>query len=69
MSNALLIQNGRVVDPAQNLDQVADVLIVDGKIAALGADAVAQAPENVKKFDASLARWTVKVFVFCVLHT
>ena len=34
-------ENGRVVDPAQNLDQIADVLIVDGKIAALGVPGVA----------------------------
>lgn len=32
----LLIKNGRVVDPSQNLDKVCDVLIEDGKIAALG---------------------------------
>ena len=53
MSNALLIQNGRVVDPAQNLDQIADLLIVDGKIAALGADAASQAPEDAVKIDAT----------------
>lgn len=53
MSNALWIQNGRVVDPAQNLDQIADVLIVDGKIAALGADAASQAPQNAEKIDAT----------------
>ena len=53
MSNALFIQNGRVVDPAQNLDQIADLLIVDGKIAALGADAASQAPEDAVKIDAT----------------
>ena len=31
-----LIQGGRVVDPAQNLDQIADVLIEDGRIKAIG---------------------------------
>lgn len=35
--NRLLIQNGRVICPAQGLDQVTSVLIEDGKIAALGA--------------------------------
>ena len=30
------IQGGRVVDPAQQMDQVADVFIADGKIAAIG---------------------------------
>ena len=31
----LLIKNGRVIDPVSNLDQVADVLIEDGKISQL----------------------------------
>ncbi|WP_455365571.1 dihydroorotase [Kaarinaea lacus] len=30
------IKNGRVIDPANNVDQVQDVFIVDGKIASLG---------------------------------
>ncbi|MGH9785032.1 MAG: dihydroorotase [Terriglobia bacterium] len=32
----LLIQNGRVLDPSQGLDQKADVLVRDGRIAAIG---------------------------------
>ena len=32
----LLITGGRVIDPAQELDQVADVLLVDGKVARVG---------------------------------
>src|SRR5690606_27400321 len=31
----LLIKNGRVLDPSQNLDRIADVLIVDGRVAAI----------------------------------
>ncbi len=31
------IKNGRVIDPANHIDQVQDLFIVDGKIAALGA--------------------------------
>lgn len=34
-STILLIRNGHVIDPANNFDDVADVLIVDGKIAAV----------------------------------
>ena len=34
----LLIRNGRVLDPASNLDRTADVLIADGDIAAIGPD-------------------------------
>ncbi|MBN2132123.1 MAG: dihydroorotase [Sedimentisphaerales bacterium] len=37
MANQLLIKNGRVVDPAHQLDKKCDVLIVDGKIADLGS--------------------------------
>ena len=33
--SSLLISGGRVIDPANNLDTIADVLIVDGKIAAV----------------------------------
>ena len=36
ISNSLLIRGGRVIDPANEIDKVADVLIVDGKIAAVG---------------------------------
>lgn len=34
----LLLKNGRVVDPSQNIDEVMDVLLEDGKVAALGKD-------------------------------
>ena len=34
----ILIKNGRVIDPAQNLDEVCDVLIRDGRIAGIGAN-------------------------------
>ncbi len=33
--SSLLISGGRVIDPANNLDTIADVLILDGKIAAV----------------------------------
>src|SRR3989454_6369693 len=33
---SLLLKGGRVIDPSRGFDQVADVLIQDGKIAALG---------------------------------
>jgi len=37
----LLIRGGRVIDPAAGRDAVADVLVVDGVIAAVGAEATA----------------------------
>ena len=33
MSDSLLIKNGHVIDPANKIDKVCDVLIVDGKVA------------------------------------
>ena len=38
ISTSLLIRGGRVIDPANNFDEVADVLVVDGKIAAVKPD-------------------------------
>ena len=32
-AGSILIKNGRVVDPSQGLDEVADVLVLDGKVA------------------------------------
>jgi dihydroorotase len=37
MSGAIAIRGGRVVDPANGVDRLADLHIVDGRIAALGA--------------------------------
>jgi len=36
MNKTLLLKGGRVIDIAQNLDSIADVAIVDGKISAIG---------------------------------
>ncbi|HLX96311.1 MAG TPA: amidohydrolase family protein, partial [Verrucomicrobiae bacterium] len=49
--NATLLTGGRVVDPANKLDASADLLIADGKIAAVGKDASAKAPGNVERVD------------------
>src|SRR5438270_13480343 len=35
---AILIRNGRVIDPASGMDRVADVLIAGGRIASVGPD-------------------------------
>lgn len=36
MSQSLLIRGGRVVDPTQEIDEVTDIAVADGKIAAIG---------------------------------
>lgn len=50
--NSLLLTGGRVIDPANRLDATSDLLILDGKIAAIGPEA-AQAPSGVPRFEAS----------------
>ena len=46
---ALLLTGGRVVDPANRLDAKTDVLISEGKIIAVGADAAKQAPRDAER--------------------
>ena len=50
--NSLLLTGGRVIDPANRLDAVADLLILNGKIAAVGKDATTRAPGEIERFDA-----------------
>ncbi len=50
--NALLLAGGRVIDPANHIDAPADLLIRDGKVAAVGPDAAVQAPPHAERFDA-----------------
>ena len=38
---SILVHGGRVVDPASNIDEKLDVLVVDGRIAEIGADLAA----------------------------
>ena len=49
--STLLIKNGRVMDPASKLDGVTDILIADGKIAAIEKDI--EPLGNAEVFDAT----------------
>ena len=51
--NSLLLTGGRVIDPANRLDASADLLVIDGKIAAVGVSAASAAPANVERMDVS----------------
>jgi dihydroorotase len=51
--SSLLITGGRVIDPANAFDAVANVLLRDGKVAAVGADAAKQAGSDSERLDAS----------------
>ncbi|MGH2579030.1 MAG: dihydroorotase, partial [Actinomycetota bacterium] len=48
---SLLIRNGRVVDPANGVDAVQDVLVAEGKIARIGRGL--KAPEGPATVDAT----------------
>ena len=47
----MLLQGGRVIDPANNLDKTADVLLASGKIQAV--DTSLTPPDNTETFDCS----------------
>ncbi len=52
--SSILIQNGRVIDPSQKMDRVADLLIVDGKVAAYDVS-----PDGVEGADGREGELTV----------
>jgi dihydroorotase len=51
--NSLLLSGGRVIDPAQRMDQVGEVLILDGKIAGVGAPGTLSVPPETPRYDAT----------------
>jgi dihydroorotase len=51
--NSLLLTGGRVIDPANHFDAIADVLILNGKISAVGKNLSAKAPKEIETFDAA----------------
>ncbi|HXG49533.1 MAG TPA: dihydroorotase [Methylomirabilota bacterium] len=50
--SSLLLTGGRVIDPATAFDAVADLLLADGKVAALGAEATTRAGADTPRWDA-----------------
>jgi dihydroorotase len=48
--NSLLLTGGRVIDPANHFDSPADLLVIDGKISAVGQNL--SAPKEIERFDA-----------------
>jgi dihydroorotase len=49
--NALLLAGGRVIDPANRFDAQADLLILEGKVAAIGSEASLNAPKNAERLE------------------
>lgn len=48
----LLIRSGRVIDPANDIDMIADVLVIGGTIQTVGPHAAADAPSDITTIDA-----------------
>src|SRR5213075_2039562 len=48
---SLLLHNGRVIDPANGIDGVQDILVIDGKIAAVGESAEPKANSDTERWD------------------
>ena len=51
--NDVIIKNGHLIDPANNVDQIADIHIVNGKVAAIEAANSLQTSDNIQTIDAS----------------
>jgi dihydroorotase len=51
--NSLLLTGGRIIDPANRVDQSADLLILNGKIAVIGPNAANQAPADAQRMAAA----------------
>src|SRR5689334_24743163 len=49
--NSLLLSGGRVIDPVNDVDAQADLLIENGKVAAVGAEASRKAKPDVERVD------------------
>ena len=48
MTYDLILKGGRVIDPSQNIDRVADVAFADGKVAKIGNDLAADSAADVR---------------------
>ncbi len=51
--SAILLLNGRLIDPANGIDAQKDLLLLGGKVAAVGESAAAAAPRGAQRLDLS----------------
>ncbi len=49
--SSMLLKGGRLIDPANGRDETTDVLLVDGRVKAIGSDVQDQAPKEVSEID------------------
>ena len=60
---SVLIGNGHIIDPANNVDEVGDILIVDGKIAKVGRNLAADANNIVDATDLTVTPGLIDMHV------
>src|SRR5438552_2759913 len=51
--SSLLLTGGRVIDPANHFDAVTDLLLMGGKVAAIGSDAAKKSAADAERMDVS----------------
>ena len=51
--SSLLLKGGRLIDPVNGRDETADLLLADGKVAAIGDDVIGQAQSGILEVDAA----------------
>lgn len=61
--DSLLIRNGHVVDPANNVDEIADILIVDGKIAHVASNITQEAKKVLDATDLTVTPGLIDIHV------
>ena len=59
-----LIKNGRVIDPANSIDKVCDVLVIDGKISQVGENI----SEDAEKIISADGLWVVPGLIDLHVH-
>jgi len=67
MPVGILLKNGRVIDPANGIDQVQDVLIVDGKISAVAQPGVLPEQAGCLVYDLA-GKWLVPGLIDMHVH-
>ena len=61
--NSVLIRSGRIIDPANNVDEVGDVLIVDGKVAKVGRNLSAGISHKIDATDLTVTPGLIDMHV------
>lgn len=63
----LLLQNARIIDPVNNIDNIGDLFIENGKIKKIGKSASLDCPGNTKFFDLG-GKWLVPGLIDMHVH-